>query len=241
MKTSEKRYFHKGFFMDTRVLILYVIANNLDAFCQSNSIKSVATIKNQLVGEWMRTDENRNTRIISFKKDGSGNMEQWEFVYQVLNDKQIKFNDYDGNEFISEFVIDKNSLILSGGYFSVKEIFFVKGSNESYRPYFFSNPEELIGYWKAKDGGKIQFTKEGKMRMGGGVYGYKATENTITFTGSNGQKTVEYKLRGAELTIDFPDKRKTFLRSSADDVNDPFEKNNILNSNKNINNPNLRK
>ncbi|MFQ3577124.1 MAG: hypothetical protein SNJ77_11880 [Cytophagales bacterium] len=190
-------------------------------FCQANKPKpSNFTV----VGDWMRTDENRNVKIITFKKDGTGSMEQWEYVYKVLNDKQIQFNDFDGEEYISDYVFGKNSITLSGGYFTVSETFFVKGSDESYRPVAYTDPSQLIGYWKTKDGGKIEFTKEGKMHMGGGVYGYKADENTITFTGSNGQRTVDYKIRAGELIIDFPDKVKTFNRSSAEDFADPFEK-----------------
>lgn len=215
----------KNLIQSTQFKYLYIIA--LSYFTSTNTLGQVNKPKPSnytIVGEWMRTDENRNVKIISFKKDGTGSMEQWEYVYKVLNDKQIQFKDFDGEVYVSEYAFGKNSLTLSGGYFTLSETFFVKGSDESYRPVAYTDPSQLIGYWKAKDGGKIEFTKEGKMHMGGGVYGYKADENTITFTGSNGQKTVDYKIRGGELIIDFPDKVKNFSRSSADDFADPFEK-----------------
>jgi hypothetical protein len=160
------------------------------------------TQQNKIYGVWQTSSAGQQTTLM-LNADGRGEFDGSEITFTVRGNKLSIIAG--GATTVYTYVLQNNSLTISGGDIEGKVVFTRSGTSASETaraniaaPVPTSN--SIVGIWSGNNE-TIEFTKAGKCVYQGQVFSYQTADNTVSVQTAQGSLVMPYAVNGNQLSL----------------------------------------
>lgn len=160
------------------------------------------TQQNKIYGVWQTSSGGQQTTLM-LNADGRGEFDGSEITFTVQGNKLSIIAG--GATTIYTYVLQNNSLTVSGGDIEGKVVFMRTGTSANEvvpanNAAATSAAGGIVGIWSGNNE-TIEFTKAGKCVYQGQVFTYQTTNNTVSITTTQGNLVMPYAVNGNQLSL----------------------------------------
>ncbi len=199
-------------------LLLFLVIINTSLFAQIGA-KVQQQSQNKLTGIWQNSSQGFQM-VLMLNEDRSGEFDGEAIHYAVVGSKlSIEAS---GVKTVYDFVLQINSLTLSGGDLQASLMFTRAGSIPSAQAAPSQSVKtkteptsnaKLLGLWSG-NGESIEFTKEGKCNYLGQTYPYEQSNEHVTLQTAQGNVMMAYVVANNQLTLTVNGKQLVYSKGT---------------------------